>query len=150
MYRCQCCPLAYCPDCLPNSDEIRFLGITTPRLEKLGYEGKPLYHYIHCSAQCEEVAKTEFGYKHDDAVPKCPKKLDVSYAFGDDALDVKGLTELFKAKANGTWSQKSPQKAATPSKRSPRRSPLAVVAAPSTTASDNFVQPSTASAHFQS
>ena len=150
MYRCQSCPLAYCPDCLPSSDEIRFLGMDVPRLQKLGFEGKPLYHYIHCSAQCEEVAKIEFGYKLDDAIPKCPKKLDVSYAFGDDALDVKGLTELFKAKANGTWSQKSPQKTTTPAKRSPRRSPLPVVAASSTIASANFAPSTTSFADFQS
>ena len=130
MYRCQSCPHAFCPDCLPNSSEIRYLGHNIPRFEKLGFNGKPLYHYIHCSAQCEEVAKIEFGFKPDAAAPKCPKSIDVSYAFGDNALDVKGLTQLFKEKATGTWSSKSsPQ--ATPSKRSPRRSFASTTAATS-------------------
>lgn len=128
LYRCQSCPLAYCPDCLPQSDEIRFLGHDIPRLEKLGFKGNPLYHYIHCSAQCEEVAVQEFGFKVDASAPKCPKPLDVSYAFGDDALDVKGLAQLFKEKAAGTWSpKKTPQ--SSPKKRSPRRSPIPVAAA---------------------
>lgn len=132
MYRCQSCPVAFCPDCLPDTDEIRFLGKDIPRFEKLGFVGNSLYHYIHCSAQCEEVAKAEFGFKPDAAVPKCPKKIDVTYAFGDDALDVKGLANLFKEKAAGRLSpnKKSPQKkTATPSKRSPRRSPVAPQAA---------------------
>eukprot|EP00804_Cyclotella_cryptica_P027266 CCRYP_014371-RB/>CCRYP_014371-RB protein AED:0.04 eAED:0.04 QI:131/1/1/1/1/1/6/716/1063 len=31
LYRCQSCPLALCPDCLPDSKEIRFLGSNIPR-----------------------------------------------------------------------------------------------------------------------
>lgn len=104
LYRCQSCPVAYCPDCLPDSKEIRFLGSDIPRFEKLGFIGNSLYHYIHCSKQCENVAKAEFGFQPDDSVPKCPKVIDVGYAFGVDALDVKGLAKVFKEKAAGTWS----------------------------------------------
>jgi hypothetical protein len=87
---------------LPNSQEIRFLGSDIPRFQKLGFTGNALYHYIHCSQQCENVAKAEFGFKPDDSVPKCPKAIDVGYAFGVDALDVKGLAKVFKEKAAGT------------------------------------------------
>jgi SWI/SNF-related matrix-associated actin-dependent regulator of chromatin subfamily A member 5 len=123
LYRCQSCPLALCPDCLPDSKEIRFLGINVPRFEKLGFEGNPLYIYMHCSKQCEDVAKAEFGFKVENTVPKCPKSMDVGYAFGADALDVKGLAKHFKEKAAGISSDpakspsttRSPQKSPTPS-----------------------------------
>mmetsp|Transcript_30304 Transcript_30304/g.61133 ORF Transcript_30304/g.61133 Transcript_30304/m.61133 type:complete len:1089 (+) Transcript_30304:168-3434(+) len=96
LYRCQSCPEAYCPDCLPVSDEIRFLGKDIPRFEKLGFECKPAYHYIHCSKICENVAKTEFGFTANALKATCPVDIDVSYAFGVDALSVGDLAKKFR------------------------------------------------------
>ncbi len=96
LYRCQSCPAAYCPDCLPVSDELRFLGNDIPRFQKLGFECKPTYHYIHCSKICENVAKVEFGFAEDLMKPICPASLDVSYAFGKDALSVVDLAKRFR------------------------------------------------------
>mmetsp|Transcript_32092 Transcript_32092/g.59281 ORF Transcript_32092/g.59281 Transcript_32092/m.59281 type:complete len:1243 (-) Transcript_32092:257-3985(-) len=102
IYRCQSCPNAYCPDCLPN-EPYRYLGMDIPRFEKLGFSGNARYFYIHCSKQCEEVAKAEFGFKLDESKPRCPPSLDVAYAFGKDALDVKDMAKMFKDKADGVY-----------------------------------------------
>lgn len=110
IYRCQSCPNAYCPDCLPT-EPYRQLGINVPRFEKLGFVGNPLYYYIHCSKQCEEVAISEFGFEADASKSKCPASMDVTYAFGNDAMDVKDMAKMFKEKAEGTWGKKKlPQK----------------------------------------
>ena len=69
LYCCQSCPSAYCPDCLPSGKAVRFLGTNVPRFEKLGFDGNALYQYIHCSKQCEEVAKATFGFKVDATKP---------------------------------------------------------------------------------
>lgn len=119
IYRCQSCPNAYCPDCIPI-EPYRYLGTNLPRFEKLGFNGNPLYFYIHCSKQCEEVAKVEFKFKPDTSKPKCPPKMDVAYAFGKDAKDVKNLAQMFKEKAAGTWDkEKSPPREG--SRISPRK-----------------------------
>lgn len=98
-----------------------------PRFEKLGFQGNPLFFYIHCSKQCEEVAKAEFGFKLEKTKPKLPSTMNVSYAFGKDAMDVKEMSTMFKEKAVGTWvdpKKKSPPRAAgaraSPRKRSPK------------------------------
>ncbi len=96
IYPCQSCPSAYCPDCLPNNDEVRFIGSQLPRFEDLGYISKPLYHYIHCSKQCEEVARMEFGFTGREIAPTLPEEIDTSYAFGANALSVKKLAKKFK------------------------------------------------------
>ena len=67
-----------------------------PRFEKLDFQGNRLYYYIHCSAQCEEVARVEFGFRVDNLKPKLPPSIDVTFAFGKDALDVKDLAKKFK------------------------------------------------------
>ncbi len=131
IYRCQSCPNAYCPDCLP-SEPHRFLGTNVPRLEKLGFTGNPLYYYIHCTEQCEEVAKAEFKFKVDATKPKCPPTMNVSYAFGKDAMEVKDIAKMYKEKALGVWQgdkKKSPPRVSG-SRVSPRkRSPTAAAAA---------------------
>ncbi len=127
LYRCQSCPHAYCPDCLP-AGEIRFLGTNVPRFEKLNFTGNNLYQYIHCSKQCEEVAKAEFKFKEESIKPKLPGKLDVSYSFGANAMDVKDIAKMHREKALGVWQRNTPSTGArssprkTPSK-SPRKSP---------------------------
>lgn len=131
IYRCQACPNAYCPDCMPAGN-IRFLGTNVPRFEKLGFTGNNLYQYIHCSKQCEEVAKAEFGFKEEAIKPKVPRKLDVSYSFGANAMDVKDMAKMYREKAMGVWQSNTPSKGArnsprmTPSKgarSSPRKTP---------------------------
>ena len=123
LYRCQSCPNAYCPDCMPV-EPYRYLGINVPRFEKLGFAGNPLYFYIHCSKQCEEVAKAEFKFKVESSKPKCPPVMNVAYAFGKDAMDVKDMAQMFKEKAAGVWGKKKspprpPGSRASPRKRSP-------------------------------
>lgn len=121
LYRCQSCPSAYCPDCLPTGGDVRFLGKNVPRFEKLGFTGNNLYQYIHCSKQCEEVAKTEFGFRVEATKPKLPPKLNVSYSFGANAMDVKDMATMYSQKSLGIW-----QRSSTPSKgarASPRKTP---------------------------
>jgi hypothetical protein len=95
IYPCQSCPSAFCGDCLPSKD-VRFLGNNVPRFEKLGRKSNNLYYYIHCSKQCEHVAKVEFGFKDIQIKPKCPVSIDVSYAFGPNALSLKEIAKLYK------------------------------------------------------
>lgn len=126
LYRCQSCPNAYCPDCIP-AEPFRYLGHDIPRFEKLGFKGNPLYHYIHCSEQCEEVAKAEFKFKVDSTKPKLPSAMNVGYAFGKDAMDVKDMAKMFKEKALGIWQDPNkkqsppriPGERVSPRKRSP-------------------------------
>lgn len=131
LYRCQSCPSAYCPDCLPSGKVVRFLGTNVPRFKKLNFDGNALYQYIHCSKQCEEVAKAEFGFKVDATKPKLPPKLDVSYSFGANAMDVKDMAKMYREKALGIWQKRpspskgsriSPRKksSSTPKKMSPK------------------------------
>jgi len=123
LYRCQSCPNAYCPDCMPG-EPYRYLGINVPRFEKLGFKGNPLYFYIHCSKQCEDVAKEEFGFKVSATKPKLPPKMDVAYAFGKDAMGVKELAQMYKEKAQGLWAggkKKSPPRAPGTTRISPRK-----------------------------
>ena len=126
LYRCQSCPNAYCPDCMPGQPH-RYLGTNVPRFEELGFVGNPAYFYIHCSPQCEEVAKVEFGFRVDASEPKCPPSLDVTFAFGKDALDVKDLAKVFKEAAEGkSLPPPDPPSGSSPGKRKPTAKALAV------------------------
>mmetsp|Transcript_13286 Transcript_13286/g.24930 ORF Transcript_13286/g.24930 Transcript_13286/m.24930 type:complete len:1045 (-) Transcript_13286:14-3148(-) len=118
IYPCQSCPSAFCGDCLPSKD-IRFLGNNIPRFEKLGRKSNNLYHYIHCSKQCEHVATVEFGFKDLKIKPKCPPSIDVSYAFGKNALSIKEIANLYK---EGDDSHPSPNKL----RKSPRKGAKAI------------------------
>jgi SWI/SNF-related matrix-associated actin-dependent regulator of chromatin subfamily A member 5 len=125
LYRCQSCPNAYCPDCIPGEPH-RYLGTNVQRFEELGFTGNSLYYYIHCSQQCEEVARVEFGFKMDASNSnKCPPSLDVTYAFGKDALDIKGLAKVFKEAAEvkmsslGVNERVSTERSSSPQKRTP-------------------------------
>lgn len=126
IYCCQSCPRSWCPDCLPG-EPYRYLGHSIPRFEKLGFHGNQRYFYIHCSQQCEEVAKVEFNFKPNEKKYKSPKDMDVSYAFGKDAMDIKEMVRMFKLKANGI--QLPPAHPAgsrvSPRKRSPKAPPAA-------------------------
>jgi len=129
IYRCQSCPNAYCPDCMPKEGPHRYLGMNVPRFEKLDFQGNRLYYYIHCSEQCEEVARVEFGFRVDNLKPKLPPSMDVTFAFGKDALDVKDLAKKFKevaevklsavASPNRTRPPGSAYGASSPRKRTP-------------------------------
>ncbi|KAL9186892.1 hypothetical protein ACHAXT_010612 [Thalassiosira profunda] len=129
LYRCESCINAYCPDCM-KGELYRYLGICPPRFEKLNFHGNALYQYIHCSKQCEEVAKIEFGYSPEKSKPKCPPAMDVAYAFGKDAMDPKDMAKMFKEKAMGVWDKKKSPPRVPGSRVSPRkRSPTAVASA---------------------
>ena len=118
LYPCESCPSAYCGDCLPK--DVRFLGKDVPRFEELGFVPNNNYHYIHCSKQCENVAKIEFGFKPDLNPPKCPAAIDISYAFGANALSLKEIQDMYKgAKERPESPRKSPRK--TPTRKSPRK-----------------------------
>ena len=123
LYPCQSCPSAFCGDCLPTK-EVHFLGTQIPRFEALGYTPKVMYNFIHCSKQCENVARIEFGFTGKVDPPTCPPAIDISYAFGAEALSVKEISDRYKEgnappKAMAT---KSPRKS--PARSSPRKSPM--------------------------
>jgi len=100
LYPCQSCPSAFCGDCLPEQD-LRFLGNSLPRFDVLGHGATNNYHYIHCSKQCENVAKAEFGFKEAVAKPVLPAAINVSYAFGTDALSVNDIAKRNSAGGEG-------------------------------------------------
>jgi hypothetical protein len=89
LFACQSCPNAYCEDCTPKDST--YLD-TCERFETLGFTTRRTC-YIHCAKICENVAKTEFGWKPAVATKKpCPPPLDVSASFGakvDEALEAK-------------------------------------------------------------
>lgn len=121
LYPCQSCPSAFCGDCVPK-EKMRFLGPGLPRFEKLGLKPNNLYHYIHCSDHCENVAKLEFGFKEKSAKLKCPGAIDVTYAFGSNALSVQEIAQMYKdedrvALLDAPTSMKS-------SRKSPRNTPV--------------------------
>jgi SWI/SNF-related matrix-associated actin-dependent regulator of chromatin subfamily A member 5 len=121
LYPCQSCPSAFCGDCVPK-EKMRFLGPGLPRFEKLGLKPNNLYHYIHCSEHCENVAKLEFGFKEKSAKLKCPGAIDVTYAFGSNALSVQEIAQMYKdedrvALLDAPTSMKS-------SRKSPRNTPV--------------------------
>mmetsp|Transcript_1676 Transcript_1676/g.1994 ORF Transcript_1676/g.1994 Transcript_1676/m.1994 type:complete len:1452 (-) Transcript_1676:196-4551(-) len=85
LFACEACTEAYCEDCIPEKD-VTFLGMSTPRFDKLGLIPHPAKIYIHCSLECKEVSKIEFGWKEKNhRRKKYYNKIDVSYAFGDKA-----------------------------------------------------------------
>lgn len=102
LFPCQSCPGSFCEDCLPGDEQI-IDGVG--RFATFGLEPDKKYVYIHCSKQCEDVAKREFGWKKPvRTVPECPAPLDVSYAFGARALSVKEIA-LKHANMNNTHLQ---------------------------------------------
>jgi len=100
LFACNACPGAYCEDCLPK-DTVRFLGTELERFTKLGFEGSDRTVYIHCSEQCENVAKLDLNWKQDKKVrQQCPADIDVSYAFGRDALSLQEIAKRGKITKN--------------------------------------------------
>jgi hypothetical protein len=88
MFRCSCCPSAYCDDHLPK--EARILE-TCPRMEALGYHMKHGV-YVHCSPMCENVAIQDFDWVPPETLARdpCPPPLDVWSFYGgeiDDCTD---------------------------------------------------------------
>jgi len=93
LFACQSCPACFCEDCLPPIN-VRYLGTTVERFEKLGYEGNERVVYIHCSTHCENVAKMDFQWQEPlKKRMKCPLELDVSYAFGKHALSISEIAK---------------------------------------------------------
>ncbi|CAB9506371.1 Probable chromatin-remodeling complex ATPase chain [Seminavis robusta] len=88
MFRCNCCPRAYCEDHLPEGS--RMLE-KCERIEELGYQIKHGI-YIHCSDTCENVAVKEYGWKPPSSKTRavCPEPLDISSFYGgqiDDCIE---------------------------------------------------------------
>jgi SWI/SNF-related matrix-associated actin-dependent regulator of chromatin subfamily A member 5 len=91
LFPCESCPNAYCEDCLPKKG-VTFLEQDVPRYAKLGFEIPHRYVYIHCSDVCKKIAIDEFNWKAPTRQnEECPEAIDVSYAFGANALSVKDL-----------------------------------------------------------
>jgi hypothetical protein len=89
-FPCSSCPNAYCEDHLPTDSRILEEGCE--RMETLGFSLKQGV-YVHCSSQCEHIAKTEHNWLPPEKKSKavCPPILDLSSNFGgevDDALDL--------------------------------------------------------------
>lgn len=94
LFLCQSCPNAYCDSCIPKYN-VRYLGHSVERFVQLGYDGNPRSMYIHCSKQCENVARIEFGWNEPcKSIMPCPKEIDVSYAFGSNALSIEEIAKL--------------------------------------------------------
>jgi len=141
LYPCQSCIQAFCEDCVPKTG-VRYLGSDIPRFEALGHEGVSRVHYIHCSEQCENVAKIEFGFKVSEAGEKepSPPTIDVSYAFGKSALSAEDVVKKFAGKyvplpekmevivphKSSVESPAAKQSNQTSTRRSPRRSPITI------------------------
>lgn len=89
LFACESCPSSYCEDCIPP--KAIFLG-ESERFKKLGWTTKNMI-YIHCSKACNNIAKTEFGWKKPSrAHHPCPPPMDVSMHFGkkiDEALEAR-------------------------------------------------------------
>jgi len=88
MFRCSCCPAAYCEDHVPP--HARVLD-RCEQMENLGYKIKHGV-YIHCSQTCENVAIHDFGWIAPDKKGNapCPPPIDVSTFFNgkiDDSVD---------------------------------------------------------------
>lgn len=90
LFPCALCPSSFCEACLPtDTPGFRYLG-KNGRWADLGYDPN-FFVYIHCSAECEEYAKRQFGWKPQSLVQAVPGKLDVSMHFGDDDEDDRKL-----------------------------------------------------------
>lgn len=89
LFCCQACPKAFCSDCAPS--DIQLLDNQIPRFEELGYTPNDSYYFIHCSKKCERKAKSKFGYKVDRKRHFRPSPLELSYAFGENALSMEEI-----------------------------------------------------------
>jgi len=133
LFACQSCPHAYCEDCFP-SEFVRFIGTSFDRYEDLKYAGNPRCVYIHCSKQCELVAIENGDWKKSsDQKQQCPEPIDVSYAFGSNALSVQEIAtkracdlrgEQFTPKLKGP---KASKETSTVSSASPDFDPVEVI-----------------------
>ena len=86
LFPCQTCSSSFCEDCLPKKD-VRLLG-RCERLEKLGYDSIKKYAYIHCSKECEDIAKKEFGWNPPRRSKReCPPEMDFSHNFANNDDD---------------------------------------------------------------
>jgi SWI/SNF-related matrix-associated actin-dependent regulator of chromatin subfamily A member 5 len=89
LFPCSACPNAYCEDHLPK--ESRVLEEGCERMEALGFTFRQGV-YVHCSNQCEHIAKTEYNWTPPDKKIRavCPPVLEIASNFGgevDDSYD---------------------------------------------------------------
>lgn len=83
LFPCQSCHKSFCEDCLPGPEEgMRLLG-GCERFEELGYDSTNKYAYIHCSHECEDLAKRMFDWEPPELGGQgLPDTIDVSSHFG--------------------------------------------------------------------
>jgi hypothetical protein len=70
IFRCECCPKAYCEDHLPIDADL--IGHCT-RFEDLGMRHPDQACYVHCSKECSDWAKNHV-YKQVETKPEKEKK----------------------------------------------------------------------------
>lgn len=103
LFPCSTCPNAYCEDHLPTG--ARTLDDGCERMEALGFTFNQGV-YVHCSSQCEHIAKTEFNWmppSKKKARARCPPALDISSNFGgevDDSFDAPEDVSAIAGKRN--------------------------------------------------
>lgn len=86
LFPCQTCSSCFCEDCIPKKG-VRLLG-RCDRMEKLGYDSIKKYAYIHCSKECENVAKEDFGWSPPRRSKReCPPEMDFSHNFANNNDD---------------------------------------------------------------
>jgi len=84
LFPCQSCHLSFCEDCLPDAKTgMRLLG-ECPRFEEMEYDSTKNKAYIHCSTDCEQMAKKLFRWKQKEvgSWQGLPDPIDISSNFG--------------------------------------------------------------------
>jgi len=84
LFPCQSCHKSFCEDCLPGPEEgMRLLG-RCERFEKLDFDSMSKFAYIHCSRECEDLARRMFDWKPAQLGDRqgLPDVIDVSSHFG--------------------------------------------------------------------
>jgi len=80
LFPCQACPASFCEDCLPDKTH-RMLN-ACPRFEDMGFNSTKHFCYVHCTAQCENVARLDLKWSPDLKKRRpCPEKLDLASTF---------------------------------------------------------------------
>lgn len=84
LFPCQSCHLSFCEDCLPDAKTgMRLLG-ECPRFEEMDHDSTKHKAYIHCSTDCEQMAKKLFRWKQKEvgSWQGLPDPIDISSNFG--------------------------------------------------------------------
>ena len=113
LFPCSYCPSSYCEDHLPDTAIVLEDGC--PRMEKLDHPHPKTGHYVICSAICENVATTEFGWSRksmNKKAPKCPPPLSLSRYFGGEMTESFDVPEDLNRRSPSALRGSSQRKAA--------------------------------------